>query len=164
MRLCDWGSDVLSRAQHGLECTVVVKEACLFGHHKLFCARIQNVVDGKRRRCPLRKNGGGLPKQHDVSRGILACRVKYEEGEPSESMVEARSAALWGYWVADADCGASLTVTGGGALSRVAKRRQKWLSLRPSIGGQPGHGTGSQLCVTTGASHPRDGGETPRLH
>ena len=36
-------------------------------------------------------------------------------------MVEARSAARRGHWVADADRGAGLTVTGGGALSRVGE-------------------------------------------
>ena len=36
-------------------------------------------------------------------------------------MVEARSAALWEHWVADADRGAGLTVTEGGALSRVGE-------------------------------------------
>ena len=41
--------------------------------------------------------------------------------EPSEGMVEARSAALWGNCVAGADRGTGLTVTGGGAFSRVGK-------------------------------------------
>ena len=78
-------------------------------------------------------------------------------------MVETRSAALWGHWVADADRGAGLTVTGGGALSREARRCQKCLSLRPSIGDQRGHGAWSLFCLTRGASHPRDGGQIPRL-
>ena len=47
--------------------------------------------------------------------------LKFEEGEPSEGMIEARSAAQWGHWVADADCGAGLIVTDGGALSRVGE-------------------------------------------
>ena len=68
------------RAQYELQCTVVVEEMRRFGHHKLRCARNRNVVDDKRRRCPLRKNGGGLPKQHDVCHGILACRVKIPGG------------------------------------------------------------------------------------
>ena len=45
--------------------------------------------------------------------------LKFEEGEPSEGMIEARSAALWGHWVTDADRRAGLPVTGGRASSRV---------------------------------------------
>ena len=47
--------------------------------------------------------------------------LKFQGGEPSEGMVEARSAALWGHWVADAGRGAGLPVTGGGALSRMSE-------------------------------------------
>ena len=62
-----------------------------------------------------------MPKQNDVSGGIIASRVKIEGSETSEGMVEARSAALGGQWVADANGWAGFTVTGGGALSRVGK-------------------------------------------
>ena len=47
--------------------------------------------------------------------------LKFGGGEPSAGMVEAHSAALRGHWVADADRGAGLTVTGGGILSRVGE-------------------------------------------
>ena len=58
--------------------------------------------------------------------------VKFEGGEPSAGMVEARSAALRGHWVADADRGAGLTVTGGGTLSHVGETSPE-VSLSASI-------------------------------
>ena len=47
--------------------------------------------------------------------------LKIEGAEPSEGMIDARCAALWGHWVADAGRGVRLTVTGGGALSHVGE-------------------------------------------
>ena len=110
------------RAQYELQSTVVAwKRRAFSANINCSAQEYETSSNDKRRRCPLRKNGGGLPKQHDVSRGILAYRVQFEGGEISEGMVEARSAALWGHWVADVDRGAGLTVIGGGELSRVGE-------------------------------------------
>ena len=61
--------------------------------------------------------------QNNTTFAVEYSRVglQFEGGEPSEGMVEARSAALWGHWVADAERVAGLTVTSGGALSRVGE-------------------------------------------
>ena len=53
-------------------------------------------------------------------------------------MVEARSAALCGHWVADADRGAGLTVTGGGALSLVGETSPKVALSAPIHWGSTG--------------------------
>ena len=63
-----------------------------------------------------------MKKQHDVSLvEYLRVGLKIEGAETSKGMVEARSVALWGHWVADADRGAGLTVTGVGGLSGVGE-------------------------------------------
>ena len=70
----------IRRAQYESQCTVVVEEASIFRHHTLLCAGIRSVVDEKHRRCSWREIGGGLPKQHDISQGILAF-LHDESGE-----------------------------------------------------------------------------------
>ena len=58
-------------------------------------------------------------------------------------MIEARSAALWGHWVTDADRGAGLTVTGGGALSRVGETSPE-MALSAPIDWGPTRARGSE--------------------
>ena len=65
-------------------------------------------------------------------------------GEPSEGMVEARSAALWGRWVANARREVGSAVTGWEALSHKQKKKKpKRGSIsahRPNINGGNGLG------------------------
>ena len=61
------------------------KKPSLFGHHKLLCARIRDVVDDKGRRRSLRKKGRRVPEKHyfvEYSRE----GSKVEGANPSETM------------------------------------------------------------------------------
>ena len=65
-------------------------------------------------------------------------------------MVEARSAALWGHWVADARSGAGPTATGSDALSHVGETYSE-LSLSAPIE-QKSMGATSELFLLDGRS------------
>ena len=80
--------------------------------------------------------------QNNTTFAVECSRVglKFEGGEPSEGVAEARSAALWGHWVTDADRGAGLTVTGGGALSRVGETSPEVALSAPIDWGSTGAG------------------------
>ena len=86
---------------------------------------------------------------------------KFEEGEPSEGMVEAHCSPV-GHWVADEDRGAGLTVTGGGALSRVGETSPEVALSAPIDSGSSGaRGSEPGLLDERSESSARRRADTP---
>ena len=75
-------------------------------------------------------------------------RSKTEGGEPSEGTVEARSASLWGHWVADARRGVGPMVTSWEAsFARRRKLARRDSVSRPPIDRKSAGATASKLLL-----------------
>ena len=122
MRLCDWRLDVLSMSSSAQwswkrrAFSAIIN--CSAQEHETSSTTNADAVHCEKRE-------GGCQSNTTFSVEYSREGLKFEGGEPSEGMVEARSAALWGHWVADVDRGAGLTVTGGRALTRVGETSPK---------------------------------------
>ena len=137
MRLCDWGSDVLSMSSSArLPWKRRAFSAIMNCSEKEY--ETSSTTNADAVHC--KKMEGGCQNNTTFLVEYSRVGLKFEGGEPSEDMVEARSAALWGHWVADADRGAGLTVTGGGALSRVGETSPEVSLSAPIDWGSTGAG------------------------
>ena len=157
MRLGDWGSDVLSMSA----------SARLSWKRHAFSAIIKrsapdyktsSTTNADAVHCE--KNEGG--RQHSTTFPGEYSRVglKFEGGEPSEGMVEAGSAVLWGHRVADADRGAGRTATGGGAFLRVGETSPTALSAPIDWGSMGARGSEPVLLDERSESSARRQAET----
>ena len=89
------------RAQYEFQCTVVVEEACLSAILNCSAQEYETSSTTNADAVHYEKIEGGC--QNNTTFPVEYSRVglKIEGAEPSEGMVEARGAVLWGHWVAD---------------------------------------------------------------
>ena len=110
MRLCDWGSDVLSM---GPSARWLWKRRAFSAIINCSAQEYETSSTTKTDAVHCEKIEGGCLNNTTFPVQYSRVGLKLAGAEPSEGMAEARSAALWGHWVADADRGAGPTVTGG---------------------------------------------------
>ena len=116
MCLCDWGFDVLSMSSSA-RCSWKRRAFSAITNCSAQEHETSSTTNADAVHCEKMEEGC----QNNTTFAVEYSRVglKFEGGEPSEGIAEARSAALCGHWIADADRGACQPVTGVGALSRV---------------------------------------------